>query len=181
MEKINRITPAVKKELKQREQSRTSLPKLNKRSADLVKRVPTGELFLTQFNPDYCSNRYQDFKTSELALKTGLVKLREIAQAYHSNTPVIMLKLWLVNLSKFMDFDITDQQARETGQYIYEEVNMFNLAEITLLFKRIKKGFYGAFYGKFNGQIILKACREYRKERGNILSGLSTDEQLKLI
>jgi len=80
-----------------------------------------------------------------------------------------------------MGFEITDQQARETAQYIFEEVGMLNIAEITLLFKRIKKGKYGDFYGRFNGQLILKACREYRKERGNILTKMSTDKQLKLI
>lgn len=136
---------------------------------------------MIQFNADYCTKRYADFNTADLALDTKMVKLREVAQAYNPNTPVLMLKLWLVNLASFMGFEITDQQARETGQYIYEEVAMFNLAEITLLFREIKKGQHGEFYGKFNGQIILRGCREYRSRRGKILAKLSTDEQLKLI
>jgi len=155
---------------------------LKKRKFDGIKKAcSTGKSFLTQFNFDFCSKRYEPYYTAELALETKMVKLRELAEIYNRQTPVSLMEIWLVNLSTFMGFEITDQQARETAQYIFEEVGMLNIAEITLLFKRIKKGKYGDFYGRFNGQLILKACREYRKERGNILTKMSTDKQLKLI
>lgn len=160
----------------------TSLPtKLTRRSVELQKAFAAGKDFLVQFNYDYCADRYEKYNTPKLALMSGMVKLNEVSKVYNRKTPIIMLKLWLVNLSLFMGFDLPDQQARETGQYIYEEVNMLNLAEITLLFRRIKKGHYGEFYGKFNGQIVLRACREYRSERGRILAKLDEKEQLKLM
>ena len=75
-----------------------------------------------------------------------------------------------------MGFDVSDQQAKETAIYMLEDCRSFNLSEMTLLFKQIKKGKYGQFYGRFNGQIILQAVKEYRKDRGLILLKMSSSE-----
>ena len=170
----------AKKELQPQKQSKALLPKLSKRKSEMLVICPNVKLLITKLNFDSCLERYFRYSNAEESLMSGKLRLREIAAIYEPSAPILLIRAWLINLASFMGFEITDQQAKETGRYIYEEVGMLNIAELTLLFKRIKKGQYGEFYGRFNGQIILRACREYRKERGKILVALSTDEQLKL-
>ena len=125
--------------------------------------------------------RYTEIKTPALALESKVINLREIAGIYNEELPVLLIKAWLVNFSLFMDFAISPQQARETAIYVFEETFMLNIAELTLLFKRIKTGHYGEFYGKFNPQIVLRACREYRQERGKIISKMPSDQQKEVL
>lgn len=157
-----------------------SLPVLSKRSSELLKICQTGGEFLKEFNFDNCLKRYSDFKTEELALKSNKLKLREIAAIYNEQTPVSLIELWLFNMSKFMGWEVADQQIRETAIYIYEDNSFLNLTEITLFFKKLKKGIYGTFYGKFDGLKICSAVREYRLQRGQIYSRMPESEQNQL-
>jgi len=109
------------------------------------------------------------------------IKIRELAACFDDETIQLWLEAWLVNLSQHMDFEINESQAKETAIALVEDLYMLNLAEITLLFRKIRKGYYGRFYGKFDMQTILTAARQYRIERGKILAGLSTEIQDKLI
>jgi hypothetical protein len=127
--------------------------------------------------------RYSELNTPELALLSHKMKLKEIAATYDKQTPVSLIEFWLINLVAYMGLDekATDQQIREIAIYLYEDFSFFNLAELTLFFKRIKKGFYGEFYGKLDGMKIISAAREYRQQRGLILSKLPEEEQKKII
>lgn len=124
--------------------------------------------------------RYMPIKSTKQALLADIVKIRELSQIYGENLISLWIQAWLVTLSSYMDFEITEQQSKITSMQIIEECYMFNLAELTLVFKRIIKGYYGIFYGKFNGQSIIKSFIQYRKERGIELSKLNTEEQKKL-
>lgn len=154
---------------------------LTKREQQFLDKFKTGESFLVEFNFDACLSRYSKLKTEELALKSHKLKLREITRLYDQRVPTSLLELWLFNTSKFMAWEMTDQQVRETAVYLYEELYMLNLAELTLFFKKLKKGVYGTFYGKFDGMKICSFAREYRMARGQILSKLPEEEQKRLI
>ena len=104
------------------------------------------------------------------ALFSGKIKICELSLCYGEQLIITWLRAWLVTLSNYMDFEINESQSKKTAIFILEECYMLNLAELSLLFKRIMKGHYGYFFNKFNGQIIIQACRDYRKERGLILS-----------
>lgn len=154
---------------------------LTRREKQFLDKCKTGKEFLLEFNFDACLNRYLKFKTEDLALKSHKFKLREIGKLYAPEVPVRLIELWLFNTSKFMAWEMTDQQVRETAIYLYEELCMLNLAELTLFFKKLKKGVYGTFYGKFDGMKICSFAREYRMARGQILSKLPEEEQKRLI
>jgi hypothetical protein len=110
-----------------------------------------------------------------------MVKLSELCKAYNDKSITAWIQAWLINLAKYMDFSVTPEQVKSTAIAILEECYMLNLAEFTLLFRRILKGYYGIFYGKFNGQMIIGACISFRQERGKILAKMSTEEQKKII
>jgi hypothetical protein len=181
MEKLGKITKEVKQELKLRGQSKTSLQKLKPRNAELLRMCETGDKFITRFNFDYCADRYRNIETVRQGIVAKMVTLREIAETYNEKTPVLMLHAWLINLSMFMGFEITKQQARETAQYMFEELRGLSLPLVTILFKRIKKGRYGEFYGRFNGQKILIACSEFRNEYRKEMAWIENQKQLRML
>ncbi len=141
---------------------------------------PTAECFATAMNLDACLERYSTQRTPIEALRSGKIKLRELTVIYGSRPVVGWISTWLIALSSMMDFEITDQQRKTTAAILSEDLYMLNLVEITLLFKRLFKGVYGVFYGKFNMQTILIAAREYRQERGKLVQKLSGQELHRL-
>lgn len=116
-------------------------------------------------------------KTATEALYSDTIKLRELAQIYGEQTVTLWIEAWLVNLSEFMDFKISEGQSTKTAMLILEEGYMFNLAEITLCFKRIMKL---EFYGQFKASVIIGEIKRYRNERGKALTGLGSDEQKRI-
>jgi len=119
--------------------------------------------------------------TQENALTANLIKLSDLRIAYEKDTPVDLLRAWLVNLSIYSGLDADSQLIKEIAKELYSEIFMFNIAELTLFFSRIKKGYYGEFYGKFDGIKIIKGAREYRAQRGIVLSGLTEEQQNQII
>lgn len=50
---------------------------------------------------------------------------------------------------------MTDRQTMETAMLILEEYKSITIADIDFIFKSAKKGKYGAFYDRMDGQMIL--------------------------
>ena len=134
--------------------------------------------FVVQFNLDYCLKRYSEIKTAESALLSNKIKVRELAKVYTEDAVLVWIESWIANLAAFKDISIEESQVKKTAMFILEEVYMLNLAELTLLFKRIMKG--SIFYNKFDGTTIIHAARDYRQERGRILSKMSTEQYKEL-
>lgn len=120
-------------------------------------------------------------RTVKDALLSGKLKLRQIAEVYDDESVSLFLETWLVQLARDMGFQISEAQARETAILLLEEIYMLNLSELTLLFKKIRKGDYGTFYGSFNMQTIVIAAKRYRQERGKEVLKLPTELQQKIL
>jgi len=160
-------------------QSKTLCKNLEAKRELVLNMYPTSELFAVEMNFDNCRKMYGEFSTSELALKSAKIKLRELSVIYSEREIIGWIQIWLIVLAKHMDFKIEPEQAEMTAIEILADMYMLNIAEFTLLFTRIKKGHYGIFYGKFNMQTILLACKQYRMERGTVLAGMNETEQIK--
>jgi len=141
---------------------------------------PTVESFAIEMNLDSSLKKYIEYKSAESALKSRKIKIRELSAIYGESKISGWISLWLISLAKYMNFEISNEQSEITGIDILSDMYMLNIAEFTLLFSRIKKGHYGIFYGKFNMQTILIACKNYRSERGLIISKMSEAEQKML-
>jgi hypothetical protein len=181
MEQLSRITERALKANQPNKQSSKQLCNLPKRAIKVKEYFPEVAKFANEFNLDSCTEKYLKFKTQDDALRSGMVKLSELCKAYNDKSITAWIQAWLINLAKYMDFSVTPEQVKSTAIAILEECYMLNLAEFTLLFRRILKGYYGIFYGKFNGQMIIGACISFRQERGKILAKMSTEEQKKII
>ena len=93
--------------------------------------------------------------------------LIEIEQAYGYDCLQAYLEGWLVNLREFVNVGkkMTDAQTFETAMIILQDYKFLTIADINLLFKRAKSGYYGNLYDRLDGQIILGWFRRYFSER----------------
>lgn len=137
--------------------------------------------FIVKFNPDFCAERYSSLNTEELALKSGMIKLSELKFAYGEESVINFLQAWLTNASMYVRLEIDYQLIKEISRELYKEIHMLNLAELTLFLSKLKRGHYGTLYGRFDGMMICSAAREYRQQRGLILSRLPEEVQKKII
>jgi hypothetical protein len=154
---------------------------LSKRSEGVLSLYSTAKDFAMQFNMDYCTSKYIAVKTNLDGIQTNTVKLRELSDCYGDENITNWISAWLIVLANKMDFQISPEQVGTTSILILEELYMINIAEFTLFFKKLLKGSYGIFYGKFNIQTILLACKEFRMQRGKVISKMGTEDQNKYV
>lgn len=141
----------------------------------------TPESFLVRFNPDFCAERYSQFNKTETALLSGMIKLSDLQFAYDEDTAIDLLRAWLLNFSVYLGLDTEIQVVKTIARELYTEIFMLNMAELTLFFSRLRKGYYGSFYGRFDGMMICNAAREYRQQRGQILARLPEEQQNRIV
>lgn len=125
--------------------------------------------FTIAMNHSACMERYKSKNTVLDCLKFDTIKLSDLRALYSENTPKYFLRSWLLQLNLFVNVSdenkLSEEQMIELAFLMYKEIYMLNLAELTLLFERIKSGFYFPFYNRIDATQILIACRSYRKER----------------
>jgi len=71
---------------------------------------------------------------------------------------------------------MTDQQTMETAQLILDEYKAITIADINFIFKSAKKGKYGVFYDRMDGQMILGWFESHFNERCAVAANLSIME-----
>jgi len=179
MKKLGEITPEALRVIPRGKQSNISKITLSKRSEIVLSQFSEAKQFATEFNLDSSLSRYIAVKSNIDGIKTNTIKLRELSDCYGDENITNWISAWLVSLSSKMDFQISTEQVTSTSLLILEELYMINISEFTLFFKRLLKGDYGIFYGKFNMQTIVVACKQFRMQRGKVFLNMSTEEQRK--
>lgn len=99
--------------------------------------------------------------------KCDMPALAEIEKNYGYEFIQAYIEGWIVNLREFVNIGkkMTDMQTFETAMIILQDYKYLTVADINLLFKRAKSGYYGKLYDRLDGQIILDWFRSYDKER----------------
>jgi hypothetical protein len=181
MKRIGQITPEALKVIPRGKQSNISKITLSKRSELVLSQFSEAKQFATEFNLDSSLSRYISVKSNIDGIKTNTIKIRELSDCYGDENITNWISAWLVSLSSKMDFQISTEQVTSTSLLILEELYMINISEFTLFFKRLLKGDYGIFYGKFNIQTIILACKQFRMQRGKVFLNMSSEEQKKYV
>jgi hypothetical protein len=142
----------------------------SKRELLFAKTFKSPQQFLKELNPDIIRERYKDLINEAACYTSNVIKLSELKNIYGEDTVYEFINIWTVTLNDYInvnqDNKMNDPQIQETSRYIYEDFFFLNIAEFALVFKKIKKGEYGEFYGRIDGSTILKCFRAYRRERG---------------
>lgn len=158
------------------------MPERSKKKIEtLLVLCPNPTDFLVKFNPDFCFERYEHLNKVETSLTSGMIKISDIQFAYNKETATDLFRAWLMNLSIYLGLDSDENVIKDISRQLYSEIFMLNLAEFTLFFSRLKKGYYGSMYGRFDGLMICIAAREYRQQRGLILSKMNEEDQNKIV
>lgn len=147
---------------------------------DLVRsKFPDSDSFTNEMNHRACLERYKGYDTVEKATKSSLIKISELKEIYSERTPELFIRSWLLQLNLFVNVEnkLSEHQIIELASYMYDEIYMLNLAELTLLFKRIKNGHYAPFYNRIDATQILIICREFRRERAKYFIEIQDKEK----
>ena len=88
-----------------------------------------------------------------------------------------LLVKFIKNLGDFFSVGkgMNDAQCAETAKLITTQYYYLNLEDIRICFERIKSGYYGILYDRFDGGVILANLCEYEQERMQMAEIISMD------
>ena len=139
--------------------------------SDLVKQennqLATPDMFLKKFSPGKCLRVFSKIPTPALAMKSDAPTLASIRKNYSEDFMVAYIAVWIVNLNDFVNASrkMSPEQIEETAFMIYQEYYYLNLADINLVFRKIKKGEFGQLFAELDGMKILGWFEKYSQER----------------
>jgi hypothetical protein len=140
--------------------------------------LATADQFLNMYSPGKCLRIFQNTDTAELAIKSNTPTLASIKKNYSEDFLIAYIAVWIVNLNDFVNAirKMTPSQIEETAVIIYQEFYYLNVADINLVFRKIKKGEFGQLFAELDGVKILSWFEKYNLERmrvaiNNQLSG----------
>jgi hypothetical protein len=143
---------------------------------------PNRSQFLAEFTPGRCLRVFQRQNTPALALKSDAPTLGSIRREYSEDFLVAYIAVWIVNLNDFVNAlrKMTPAQIDETAVLITQEYPYLNLADLNLVFRRIKKGEFGQLFAEIDGMKILSWFAEYAQERARTAAEISVSQAREL-
>ncbi|HCY40375.1 MAG TPA: hypothetical protein DHV48_03335 [Prolixibacteraceae bacterium] len=143
----------------------------------------TTKSFLAEFAPAQCLRVFQKVNTPALAITSMAPTLGNIRREYSEDFLVAYVSVWIVNLNDFVNAlrKMLPQQIEETAILIVQEYPYLNLADINLVFRKIKKGEFGQLFAEIDGMKVLSWFEQYAQERARTAAdfSMSQSEQFK--
>lgn len=137
-----------------------------------IEKISSGELatpdqFLNNYSPGKCLRIFQKTNTATLALKSETPTLASIRKNYSEDFLIAYIAVWIVNLNDFVNASrkMSPMQIEETAVMIYQEYYYLNIADVNLVFRKIKKGEFGQLFAELDGIKILSWFEKYNQER----------------
>lgn len=111
--------------------------------------------------------KYRECKSEIACIDTKAPTIKEVEMAYGYDCIQAYIESWIVNLRMFFNVGraMTDSQTFETAMLIVDEFPCLNMADINLVFKRAKSGYFGKVYDRLDGNVILEWFHKYFDER----------------
>ena len=100
-------------------------------------------------------------------IKSNKPSIVSIKKDYGDEVVKAMLFLEIENFVNFMNLgkNMNEMQIIETVKLVQKNFYYFSLLDFKLFFDRMKEGFYGQFYDRLDGSVILSNLRKYEFER----------------
>lgn len=136
------------------------------------------ENFVKGYTPARCLQLFKGVDSAQLCLQNQAPSLGVIKKQYGDDFIVAYLALWIDNLNDFVNAvrKMNPSQIEETAVILFQEYYYFNLSDINLVFRKIKKGEYGQLFAELDGVKILGWFEQYARERAATAAGLSMDQ-----
>ncbi|MCQ2976336.1 MAG: hypothetical protein MJ211_16160 [Bacteroidales bacterium] len=125
--------------------------------------------FLVEMAPRIVTIAQRNCNSVSLAIVSDLPSLVDVKCVYGVEYAIGYIKLWIQNLCEYLGdkFTMTKAQIDETANLIYADNYFLNIADVNIVFSRIKKGDINMF-GGLNGAKLCSLFSEYRAERANV-------------
>ena len=145
--------------------------------------LATKDQFLSNFAPGKCLRLYSKVDSPALAMQSEAPTLASIRKNYSEDFQIAFTAVWIVNLNDFINAKrkMTPVQIEETATMIVQDYPYFNLADINLVFRKIKKGEFGELFAELDGVKILSWFEAYSQERARTAAdqSMSNSESFK--
>lgn len=141
----------------------------------ILRKYENAAKLIPAMNLEAMAKRYVEIRTVAYAYETKYITLAEINILYGNETSQLLIESWIAQLCLFYNLPLVADQVREIAWLIYDDYKSLNVAEMVLFFTRVKKGYYGQFYGRIDPGELLSWLRFYWKERGHYVAKLPND------
>lgn len=134
--------------------------------------------FIREFTPAKCLVVFQKINSPALCMNSETPTLAGIKKQYSDDFVIAYIALWIDNLNDFVNAlrKMKGPQMEETAIFIFQEYHYFTLADINLVFRKIKKGEFGNLYAELDGVKILTWFDQYAKERMRTAADISMSQ-----
>ena len=131
--------------------------------------------FMSEFAPGKCLRAFHRENTPALAISSSAPTLASIRREYSEDFQVAYVSVWIVNLNDFVNAlrKMSPEQIEETATIIVQEYPYLNLADINLIFRKIKKGEFGPLFAEIDGIKVLSWFEHYACERARTAADIS--------
>jgi hypothetical protein len=137
--------------------------------------------FMSEYAPGKCLRTYHRENTPALTISSSAPTLASIRREYSEDFQVAYVSVWIVNLNDFVNAlrKMSPEQIEETATIIVQEYPYLNLADINLVFRKIKKGEFGQLFAEIDGMKVLSWFEDYAQERARTAADLSMSQAEK--
>lgn len=134
--------------------------------------------FMSEYAPGKCLRTYHRENTPALTISSSAPTLASIRREYSEDFQIAYVSVWIVNLNDFVNAlrKMSPEQIEETATIIVQEYPYLNLADINLVFRKIKKGEFGQLFAEIDGMKVLSWFEGYAQERARTAADLSMSQ-----
>ena len=135
----------------------------------------TKQSFLAEYAPAKCLRAFQKENTVALTISSSAPTLGSIRREYSEDFQIAYVSVWIVNLNDFVNAlrKMSPEQIEETATILVQEYSYLNLADINLVFRKIKKGEFGQLFAEIDGMKVLSWFEQYAHERMHTAADIS--------
>jgi len=134
--------------------------------------------FMSEYAPVKCLRAFHRENTPALAISSTAPTLASIRREYSEDFQVAYVSVWIVNLNDFVNAlrKMSPEQIEETATIIVQEYPYLNLADINLVFRKIKKGEFGQLFAEIDGMKVLSWFEQYAQQRARTAAEISMSQ-----
>lgn len=157
------------------------LPSVEKNREKSV--TTTSNEFLTTYNPKSLSLAFKEVKTALACIDSGGASLYALSNAHGAKKVEALIKLYMIELNNMLNLkrSLTEEMIDAIAEELLASFSMLNMADVHLVFRRAKTGYYGELYENVNMPKVLGWFVGYFDERCSAAAQRSMDaaEQYK--
>ncbi|WP_420582059.1 hypothetical protein [Reichenbachiella sp.] len=129
--------------------------------------IATKQEYLEIYSPKAMREAMKGVSTIQQAKALKTVSLAKIRKDIGSNAIEALIKIYLIQLSELLNLKraLTEDQIDEIASEVVATYYHLTMADVNLIMKRAKTGYYGELYEQLNMPKVMKWFADYFEER----------------